>query len=248
MRYLLSVVLLSAPTPLAQESGNRTVVVTRESPAAVAKGRAEADAELKSGGASVWTYGHNLQLFFEPLDRETGLFYSSFGCVIDDELVGRVKGHNARIAEYVRDNGPPKNSLKPWEKELFGLKEYFESRCRTGAATRLTFGGPAAVSPDPGYAVKLVKRPDKTLEGKSTESTWIVVGDQDIESKRTSLWMKDAELVWGPKGSWFAVLRGASRTHDGQDYMALDLRRVRTIRWEFGDRLESTKEKSAPKK
>jgi hypothetical protein len=32
-----------------------------------------------------------------------------------------------------------------------------------------------------------------------------------------SLWMKDAELVWGPKGSWFAVLRGASRTHGGKD-------------------------------
>jgi hypothetical protein len=240
MRYLLIVVLLSSSTALGQESGDRTFLLTRESPAAVAKGRAEADAELKSGEASVWTCGLDLKLFFEPLDRETGLFYSSFGCVVDNELVGRIKGHNARIAEYVRDHGPPKNSLKPWEKELFGLKEYFDSRCRTGAPTRLTVGGPAAVSPDTGYAVRLVKRPDKTLDGKPTESTWIVVGDQDIDSKRTSLWMKDAELFWGPKGSWFAVLRGASKTHDGQDHMALDLRRVRTIRVEFGDRLEPT--------
>jgi hypothetical protein len=214
----------------------------------IAKGRAEAEAELESGEATIWTYGLNMSPFIERLDRETGLYYSSFGCVADAELVARVRGHNARVAEYVCDHGPPKNSLKPWEKELFGLKEYFESRCRTGAPTRLTVGGPAAVSPDTGYAVKLVKRPDKTLEGKPTESTWIVVGDQDIESKRTGLWMKDAELVWGPKGSWFAVLRGARRTHGGQDYMALDLRRVRTIRLEFGDRLEPTKEKSHPKK
>jgi hypothetical protein len=204
--------------------------------AAVAKGRAEADAELNSGKASIWVYGHIPieQLFFEHLDRETGLYHSGFGCVVDGEIIGRVEGHNARIAEHIRKHGPPKNSFKPWEKELFGLKEYFESRCRTGAPTRLTVGGPAAISPDKGYTVKLVKRPDKTLEGQPTESTWIVVGDQDIESRRTSLWMKDAELFWGPKASWFAVLRGASRTDDGQDYMALDVREARTIRVEFG--------------
>ena len=204
---------------------------------AVAKGCAQADADLASGEASIWTYGLNPKLISEPLDRETGLYFSSFGCVIDDEIIGRVDGHNARIAEHVRAHGPPTNSFKPWEKELFGLKNCFETRCRTEKPIRLTVGGPPAVSTAGQYAVKLVKHADRTLDGQPTESTWIVVGDLDIECKRTPLWpMKDAELFWGPKGSWFAVLRGNRKTSDQPDYMALDLRRVRTLRLEFGKR------------
>lgn len=219
-----------------QESGQRIDQRNAKTHAAgVARGRAEAETELRSGEASIWSYGQLLPgRFFESVDRETGLYFSEFGCVVDDELIGRVEGHNARISEYVRAHGPPKNSFKPWEKELFGLKQYFESRCRTEKPTRLTVGDLAIVSPDGEYAVKLVKRPDRTLDGLPTESTWIVVGEQDIESKRTSLWMKDAELFWGPKGTWFAVLRGSSRMGNHRDYMALDLRRVRTIRVEFG--------------
>jgi hypothetical protein len=202
--------------------------------ASFAKGRAEADAELSSGTASIWVYGNPLRRLFEPLDRETGHYYSGFGCVVDGEIIGRVEGHNARIAEYIRQHGPPKNSFKPWEKELFGLKTYFEGRIRTERPTRLIVGGAAAVPPQGQDTVKLVNRRD-TPEARRTESTWVVVGDQDIESKRTPLWMKDAELVWGPKGSWFAVLRGESQSGNGKEYMALDLRRARMIRFEFGD-------------
>jgi hypothetical protein len=175
------------------------------------------------------------RLFLESLDRQTGLYFSSFGCVIDDEIVGRVEGHNARIAEYIRGHGPPKNSFKPWEKELFGLKEYFESRCRLEQPIRLIVDGPSVVSPDREFAVKLVKRPDRTSDGLPTESTWIVVGDQEIESNRTALGMTDAELFWGPKGSWFAVLRGSSKASENNEYMALDLRGVRRIRRESAE-------------
>lgn len=202
--------------------------------AAVAKGRAEAEAELKSGEASIWTYGHPGERLFSPLDPETGLLFSSFGCVIDDELVGRVKGHNARIAEYIRDHGPPPNSFKPWQKELFGLNEYFENRCRTEQPIPMIVGGKAVVSPDGKYTVRVVKVPGRTPEGKPTESSWLVIGEEDVESNRAPLLISDAELLWGPKGSWFAVLRGKCRMGDQKDYMAVDLRSVRTIRLEFG--------------
>ena len=220
-----------------QEVGDPTAKVeTEQYAAAVNRGRAEADAELKSDKASIWTYGHLPPEFFrESLDRETGLYTSSFGCVVDCEILGRVAGHNARIAEYVRDHGPPQNSFKPWERELYGLKDYFETRCRTEKPIRLNVGGSPVISSNGEYAIKLVKHPDRTFEGLPTESTWIVIGEQDVKSRRTSLWMKDAEFFWGPKHSWFAVLRGHDRTADKMDYMALDLRHVRSIRLEFGD-------------
>ncbi len=238
MRCLVIMVVLSA-TAAAQEAVDRTIQVkTKKHATAVARGRAEADTQLGLDKASIWEYGQIEieRLLFESLDRATGLYFSSFGCVIDDEIVGRVEGHNARIAEYIQGNGPPKNSFKPWEKELFGLKEYFESRCRSDKPIRLIVGGPLVVSPDREFAVKLVKRPDRTFDGLPTESTWIVVGDQDIESKRTGIWKTtDADFFWGPKGSWFAVLRGRDKPSEKMEYMALDLRDVRTIRRESGE-------------
>ncbi len=200
---------------------------------AVANGRAEAARELRRGEATIWTYGLNMKLFFEYIDRETGLYFSSFGCVIDDGIIGQVEGHNAKIMEYIRVHGPPRNSFKPWEKQLFGLKDYFENRCLSEKPIRMTVGGPAVSSPGGEYVVRLVNKP-KVKDRRPVESLWIVVGDKDIEPQRTPLWPKDAEMIWGPKGSWFAVIRGKSLTGDGMDCMALDLRGVRTIRLENG--------------
>jgi hypothetical protein len=238
MRCLAIVVAFTA-TVIGQEPGSSTTEEqTKKRAAAVARGRAEADAEIASGKASIWTYGlRNFSHFIESVDHETGLYYSEFGCVIDEELVARVEGHNAAIAEHIQRHGLPKDSLKPWVKELFGLEEFFTSRSKNQKPLRLTFGGDAAVSPDGEFALKLVRRPDRTLEGKPSESTWIVVGDQDIESKRIGpLEMKDPELFWGPKGSWFAVLRGSDSLSDHKDYLAVDLRKLRIISLHCGQR------------
>ncbi len=96
----------------------------------VAKGRAKAEEDLNSNKASIVSYGMSA---FDTLDRETGLYRWSFGCVIDDEIEGHVEGYNARVSEFIRDHGLPKNSFKPWEKELFGLADYFEKRSRREA-------------------------------------------------------------------------------------------------------------------
>jgi hypothetical protein len=217
--------------------------------AAVAKGRAEAEEELKENKARIWTFGLNHSLLVEHLDRESGLYYSSFGCVIDDDIVGRVKGHNARIAESIRDNGVPKNSFKPWDKELFGLAQYFEIRSRTEKPVRLTMNGPSARSPDGKFVVKLVKhdllhelseppaangeppaKPDETIK----PTPFLLVGEQDVQANWIWFFGEEPELVWGPKDSWFAVLRVKSRTGDVPDFVAVDLRGKREIRHEFG--------------
>ena len=63
--------------------------------------------------------------------------------------------------------------------------------------------------------------------------TWILVGEDDIESKRYPfLWAEGAELVWGPPGSWFAVIKGWDPGGGAMEYTALDIRGVREIRSE----------------
>jgi len=233
--HCLVLVFVLSPAAFGQESGDWTAQrETQQYAADVAKGRAEAETELDLGEATIWTSGLNVGTDFELLDRETGLCFRSFGCVVDDELAGRMEGHNKRIAEYVRGHGLPKYSFKPWEKELFGLKKYFEGRCRTQKPARLTAGGPAVVSPDGEYTVKLVTRLEHGSEGLKAKSTWIVVGEQEVELFTTWLSMSDADFFWGPKGSGFAVLRSHNEVGALRDYMALDLRRVRISRSERG--------------
>jgi hypothetical protein len=216
-----------------------TDIMAREDPkkysVGVAKGRAEAEEQLSLNEAEIWSYG--LVMFSDLVDRKTGLYFSSFGCSIDPELVGRVEGHNARIAESIRDHGPPKNSFKPWEKELFGLAEYFESRSRIENPIRLTVGGPAARSPDGQFVVKLVKRLYKApVEFKIEPAVLpcILVGEADTEANRILWSMEDSELAWGPKGSWFAVLKGRGKKGERMNCIAIDLRGIRPIREESG--------------
>jgi hypothetical protein len=211
---------------------------SKEFLAGVTRGRAEADEEIHSNRATRWNSGMFISI--DMIDRETGLYHSGFGCVVDDEILGRVEGHNARIAEYIRDHGLPKNSFKPWEKELFGLKEYFEGRSRTDKPIRMTVDGPPARSPDGQFVVRLVERPFK-YPGKRPTDDWLtkispclVVNDLDDEANRIYFPREDAELYWGPKGSWFAVLRSRSRRGNGMDYFAIDLRGMRCIREESG--------------
>ncbi len=91
------------------------------------KGRAEADQQLKDQCATIDTLGFGAWPA-ERLDRGTGLPCYLLGCMMSDEILGRIGGHNDRIREYLKQQGYPKCSYKPWEKELFGLKAYTESR------------------------------------------------------------------------------------------------------------------------
>ena len=135
--------------------------------AAYKQGRAEADRELKDQTATIYSYGLPESLF-ESLDRDTGLRWRQFGCVVNDTILGRVNGHNDRIMESIKAHGVPKNSFKPWEKELFGLEDYFKSRRKHEKAETLTADGPALKSPDGTCTIKLIAK-SVTSDGKEVK-------------------------------------------------------------------------------
>jgi hypothetical protein len=202
---------------------------TKEFAAGVARGRTEADEEIKLNKARLLNYGMFIPL--DQIDRETGLYHSGFGCVIDDEIVGRVEGYNARVREHIRDNGALKNSFKPWEKELFGLKTYFEDRTRTEKPTRL-IDGAAVSSPDGKYSVRLISRPGVNRFGEPFKNISLVISDKNGSSEDPFFPLKDPELLWPTGDAWFAVLKGKREHDDAIAYTAIDLRGKREIRSE----------------
>jgi hypothetical protein len=200
------------------------------------QGRAEADRELNNQSATIYTYGHGD--LFENLDRETGLPYSGFGCVVDDKILGRVDGHNDRIMEHIKAHGLPKGSFKPWEKELFGLKDYFESRRKRDKPEVVTADSPALRSPDGSCTIRpVVKRGEN--DGKVVKTLAIELSGNG--RKPEEIWLlahadEKVELFWGPEGSRFVVIAISKPRHTIFDL--LDLRRPRRLRTEFVSRSE----------
>jgi hypothetical protein len=226
--YLMA---LLGRTVVGQEPG---VAITLEKPvkdeAAYEVGHREAEEELKAGRATIYVYG--LPSAHENLDRKTGLPRQAIaGCVMDDAILGRAAGHNDRIAEYIREHGPPSNSFKRWEKELFDLKGYYESRLKAERPHRLASGGPVVRSPDGRVTIHPVKIQYRK-DGSLAEILGLVVGGDGVEHEAS--WVPGDEggtdLLWGPKGSGFAVVRCEGK--DKPRYMALDLRRGRWLREE----------------
>ncbi len=171
-------------------------------------GAAEADKDLEEGVAAFYIYG--LRRSPEFLDRKTGLPCDVIaGCVVNDTLVGRAAGHNARINEYIVEQGLPSNSFKRWEKELFDLKGYFEKRAKTAKPHRLSLGGPAAISPDGESAIWLVRKGSKERDGTNSDFLRFVVtvGAVDRKPFGSLNGARNIDAIWGPSGSGFAVTR-----------------------------------------
>jgi hypothetical protein len=205
--------------------------------AAYKQGREEADRELRDHEVTIYFWGLPESLF-DHLDKETGLPYCWFGCKGDDKLEGRVDGHNDRITEHIKANGLPKESFKPWEKELFGLQDYFESRRKHEKPEILAADGPALKSPDGTCSLKPVVK-QNTNEGLVVKTLALEVSGN--AQKPREIWLfanadVKTELFWGPKGSGFAVV--ASHLSGCQTYMAINLRRARWLRIEMGPRHE----------
>ncbi len=140
------------------------------SPSPYNSGWWEAERELWRGDASIYCGGYRSHFSdFCNLDLETGLPYRDvYSCVVQAGDLERVKGHNDRIEQYIRWHGLPTNSLKPWEKQLFHLKHYFDVRTQNVKPIRLLTGGKAAVSPDGRKTFRLVDLPndDGTPRGR----------------------------------------------------------------------------------
>ncbi|MDB5350116.1 MAG: hypothetical protein JWN86_1363 [Planctomycetota bacterium] len=193
------------------------------------QGQDEADKELKDDRATIYTFG--LRSLFEHLDRDTGLPYEGIaGCEVDDEILGRAAGHNDRMLEHIKKNGPPGYSFKRWEKELFDLKGFYEPQSRDGKVHRLSLGDPAMKSPDGGVTIRAVKRTFTKDDGSLGDSLAVEITVDGVVKKPQTVFFDegDSDFCWGPKGSNFAVVR--SRGKGEPWFMALDLRTGQRLR------------------
>ncbi len=196
------------------------------------KGRAEADQQLKDQCATIYAIGGGFGPV-EGLDRGTGLRYQWFGCGVSGEILGRIDGHNDRIREFIKENGYPKYSYKPWEKVLFGLKAYTESRRKAVTPATLTVNGPAWKSPGGSCTVRVVVREGKGPNGEVTKLIWLELRAQGRPPEDLYLPAKlDAtfELFPGPEGSGLGVL--VWKDSRGRYFQAIDLKRGRVVRAE----------------
>jgi hypothetical protein len=206
--------------------------------AAYRKARDEADASLKDGRARLLSYG---MLGMSDLDPETGLAVVPIaGCVVGEDVLGRTEGNNDRVRTWVKEHGPPANSLVRWKDELSDLPAFFAAKTKVGATVPLRIGGPNLTSPDGRFtlrqvAVRVNKAP--TPFDRTVTTIGLEVSERGtIREVMTDDWGDGlTDLVWGPPGAPFAVVK--SRGHDGPDYQLLHLRPVdwvmpRVLSWQ----------------
>ena len=197
-------------------------------------GREEAGVQLEEDGATLYTYGAGMTL--ERVDRETGLPMEWIGgCAIGPTLFGRIAGHNDRVKEHVKVHGLPAGSFKRWDRELFDLKGYFAHQIESEEPHRLAAGGPPLKSPDGEFTIRpvvsMIVKPDGSREDRVGIAA---VGPAPARPVADVFFDEGrSELVWGPKGSGFAVIRCRRSDHDR--YMALDLKRGWWLRCESED-------------
>ncbi len=183
----------------------------------------EAERELWLGEATIY-YGLGGCVRFGgnscSVDRETGLPIKYLASRLQDDFP-RIRGHNDHIAEYIRWQGLPRNTLKPWENELFNLPRYFDTQSRIEAPTRLTVGGAALISPDGRNSVRPVA--DLRDDGSPSKSLKLVISAGNVVVREAHIFFDgDSDLHWGPPGSRFVVVRTASEKVER--YEAYDLR------------------------
>jgi hypothetical protein len=206
-----------------------------------AEGWWEAECELWRGNATVRDVGHFSLGDFCNIDRDTGLPISVVDVNSDGALM-RTQGHNDHIEQYVRWNGPPKNSVKPWERELFNLKDFFDERTKIEAPKPLVDGGQALVAPDGKHCV----RPVAGRSGDGTPNCGLKLllssGSDVVDTPYVRFLPGDSDLIWGPQGSQFVVVRSIALIFE--KYVALDLRTGRWLceeTWVNGKRREGLK-------
>jgi hypothetical protein len=195
----------------------------------------EAEKELRNGTATLMIWG--LQRgWFEHLDQETGLPKRPIArCVVGAEIFGREVGHNETIRKSITAHGLPSNSFKKWEKELFDLKGFWGRQMKTTQPIPLHAGGPLLKSPDGRFTIQPVKPEEKGSDGVIHHDLGLrVSGNGSGPRTEDIIWSGETDLLWGPQGSRFAVIRCRGKT--SVDYMALDLQRVAWLRWEVESR------------
>jgi hypothetical protein len=196
----------------------------------------EAECELWRGEATVDGGGGFSVGDFCNIDEETGLrFRGGSGCVVHEGDRERDSGHNDHIAQYIRWHGPPRNTLKPWKRELFNLARYFNERSRSDVPKPLLAGGPELISPDARNSV----RPIAAMRDDGTPSDALEMvfsaGNVVLRVWRVRWEKGESDLLWGPNGSRFVVVRSTSEKKEHYSAYALsDGWPLRSETWEIG--------------
>jgi hypothetical protein len=185
----------------------------------------EAECELWRGEATIYGCGGLRRGDICDIDQDTGLPVVWPGCVTE-----RMKGHNDHVAQYIRWHGLPKNTLRPWKNELFNLARFFDETSQIDVPKHLEAGGPVLVSPDGRNGLRLVEGP--VVPGLQ----WLVItaGGKVLADGTVSIGSGTSELLWGPQGAPFAVVRSITQT--GERFEAYDLRTGRHLRDESRDK------------
>jgi hypothetical protein len=200
--------------------------------AAYAVGRAEAKQAMKDGRATIYTCG--LARFPYDVDRETGLRYEYVaGCEVNDEILGRINGHNDWIRDYVTNHFWPAYSMKRWEKELFDLKGYVLAQEAIKPAYRLVLGGEPSKSPDGRFQIRPVSADFKNEDGSPIKAIGFILTVDGVDLPKAAIETFDhpAEVIWGPSGSNFFVLGVSSKFKDY--FVAGDARTNEALRAEL---------------
>jgi hypothetical protein len=225
---LVGMMLVSSCSLLARENDDAQ---TKEHRDGYKQGVGEAEQELKEGHPTLYAFG--LRMSVENVDRKTGLPFTFIaGCEVDDRILGREQGHDARIREHIKVHGLPASSFKKWEKELFDLKGFYNVQTKTAKSAPLAVGGPMHVSPDGKYTVAPIQMSFEKDDGTISPILGIAVAAQGKKPAHEKiLWAEDeTDFLWGPAGSRFIVIRCRDKSAD--HYMAYDLERANWLRWE----------------
>jgi hypothetical protein len=203
---------------------------TRASPgykAAYRKACDEADASLKDGRARLFSYG---MLGMSDLDPETGLAEVPIaGCVVGENVLGRTEGNNDRVRAWIKEHGPPANSLVRWKDELSDMPAFFATKAKVGATVQLRIGGPTLTSPDGRYTLRQVAAQVKKGSPphvRIVTTVGLEVSERGVVRKvMTDDWGDGlTELAWGPPGAPFAVVK--TRDEGSLEFQVLHLRPV----------------------
>ena len=190
----------------------------------------DAEVELWEGTATLreWTLSDPGNIC--NIDRETGLRLAGSHAMIAGESRTRDTGHDDHIRQYIRWNGLPRNSFKPWERDLFDLKKFFDRRSKSEEPERLADSGPFVLSPNFWrYHRRYVQlRKNGTFQGVPK----VVVSSRRfmLQEHFVGFETGDVDLISGPENSRFVVVRLISE--NAEYYAAFDIKTGEFLREE----------------
>jgi hypothetical protein len=193
-------------------------------------GHSDARNDIANGHANIIYVGEELD---SKIDPETGLLLRSLGCIANSGTDGYLEGYNHTIQSWIKENGPPAYSWKPWEEIVFNLTSYFDRRSSQESPAILRIEGSGIKGPNSNSIITL--KPNNTnkqyyrlcISGTSNNCDTVV--PFPLENG-------ELKILFGPQGSNLVIVRGvSSRLKARMGTGAFDLKREKWLRSEYRD-------------